>query len=500
MKKLVFAVVVSSCSYSYAQVASAAEAQKIADSVIDAFNSQDIDRFLALGEKEFIAATGESSARDLVASWKESGTLSKAALILDTGEVRHYKFTVSKNGKSSDLVLSLGVNTDGKFFSLGLNGLPKPKGKPFEPKTDNPRKSAMDELVAKATSFYFQQTNPVGVSIAILKDGKAHFYNYGETAVDTGALPTKDSIYEIGSMTKAMTGTMLARAVLDKKLSLDDDIRKYLPAGFDHLQWEGTPVLIRHLSNHTSGLPSHPKSVDSNSLDDPWKPLTRKQLFEDLRTDKMVRKPGSQGAYSNLAVGVLGHIIADQYHRTYEALLRDLILLPAGMRSTAIHLTPSQEKLFVSPHNEESKPTSHWNVNGIEGAGAVRSSSADILKFSAWLMRPDNKAAQLAMTKSSDTVIVPLLDLGLCWVLRNSRTVGRTSEHSGGTGGFTTQIILSPEKRIAVVVLTNSFNSNPTGLAQDLLFLAANTNTAGTAAKPKSLFAARGVSVLAQSQ
>ena len=234
----------------------------------------------------------------------------------------------------------------------------------------------------------------------------------------------------------------------------------------------GTPVVVRQLSNHSSGLPITPKSIVTDSLFNPWKPLTREQLFKDLRTDKMVSKPGEKIEYNNLAVGLLGHLVAAQYQTDYETLLGRMILKPAGMKNTGIHLSPAQFQHYVDAHNSSRKKTSWWSVNGCEAAGAIRSDAEDMLKFASWVMNPKNKAVQLATTKT--TGAGPTVDLGLCWVLRKFRMAGNIYEHSGGTGGFTTKLVIAPEKKMAVVVLTNSFDSNPDNLASDILFLASN--------------------------
>ena len=456
--------------WAQAQIASVEDSKILAGAILDAFNKGDGDAFIKLADPEFLNAMGEASLRGFAGSWKNAGQLMDPVLIHDVGEFRYFKFTIKKGEKSRETMMILGAGAKDKFFSLGLRGMPKPGKAPFTPKSDLTGSSPLDLAVKKATDFYYWQQQPVGTSIGILKDGRMSFYNFGETAVDSGVMPTKNSIYEIGSITKAFTGTMLARAVLDKKISLDDDIRRYLPKGFEHLHWEGTPVTVRHLSNHSSGLPSSPKSISSESLFNPWKPLTREQLFEDLRTDKMVAKPGEKVEYNNLAVGLLGHIIADRYKTTYESLLKDMILKPVGMKNSGIHLTPAQFGAFVNAHNGSRKQTSWWNVNGAEAAGAVRSDAEDMLKFASWVLDPKNKAAQLATTKTISAG--PMLDLGLCWVLRKYRTVGRVYEHSGGTGGFTTQLVIAPDKKMAVVVLTNSFDSSPENLASDILFLA----------------------------
>lgn len=466
------ATLLAACLSAQAQIASLEDSKILAKKVIDAIAKGDADAFLALAEPEFVAQVGEPAVRGFVGDLSKSGTFGDPVLTYDVGEVRYFNFTITKNEKTRNLVMVLGAGSASKFYSMGLQPAAKPKEKRYAPKTDNRGKSELDKLVRKSVERYFTAQEPVGLSIGILIKGKTYFYNYGEQTVGKGVLPTKNSVYEIGSITKAMTGTLLAQSILDQKIGLDDDIRKYLPAGYEHIQWEGKPVTFRHLATHTSGLPVKPAGVSSFTIYDPWKPLTREKLMMDLQKRKLQREPGTEFEYCNMGVGVLGHLVADQYGKSFEAVLSDLILKPAGMQNSGITLTESQTRNYVDAHNAKRGVTGHWNVNGIEAAGAVKSDSVDMLKFSAWVMDPKNEAAKLAMTKATPLTSGPYTDTGLCWGRTKTRVAGWVSQHSGGTGGFSTALKVAPERQIAVIVMTNSYESDPGDLSADILYLA----------------------------
>jgi serine-type D-Ala-D-Ala carboxypeptidase/endopeptidase len=108
--------------------------------------------------------------------------------------------------------------------------------------TDNPRRSTLDSLVHQSVLAYLQDKKAVGVSIAIVKNGMPYFYNYGETKAGNKQLPNRETIYEIGSITKTFTGVLLGKAILDKKIGLDDDIRKYLKDPFPNLSYQDTAI------------------------------------------------------------------------------------------------------------------------------------------------------------------------------------------------------------------------------------------------------------------
>src|SRR5207244_1996226 len=122
-------------------------------------------------------------------------------------------------------------------------------------KSDNRLLTALDKQVDSAVRPYINLAITTGVSIGILRNGKMYFYNYGETAKGNKKLPNQHTIYEIGSISKTFTATLLADAVSNGKISLGDPVSKYLPARIPALEFEGVPVTIKMLSNHSSGIP-----------------------------------------------------------------------------------------------------------------------------------------------------------------------------------------------------------------------------------------------------
>lgn len=121
---------------------------------------------------------------------------------------------------------------------------------------DNKLQTKLDSLVNKSAIPFMSESSRVGLSIGIIKDGKEYFYNYGSTQKEKQILPTASTIYELASNSKTFSSTLLARAVLNKKVSLTDDIRKYLNQDYPNLQYDGTPITLLNLANLTSALPN----------------------------------------------------------------------------------------------------------------------------------------------------------------------------------------------------------------------------------------------------
>nr|WP_233173770.1 serine hydrolase [Pedobacter sp. ASV19] len=113
--------------------------------------------------------------------------------------------------------------------------------------TDNPLKTKLDSLVDQSVAPFMKSSSRVGLSIGIIKDGKPYHYNYGSTQKDKSELPTGNTVYELASITKTFGSTLLAKAVLDKKAGLNDDIRKYLKEAYPNLNYNGTPLSLIHI-------------------------------------------------------------------------------------------------------------------------------------------------------------------------------------------------------------------------------------------------------------
>jgi CubicO group peptidase (beta-lactamase class C family) len=180
--------------------------------------------------------------------------------------------------------------------------------------TDNPQKNHLDSAVHTAITTFFSDGCHVGLSVAVFDHGKISFYNYGSVNKEAKQLPTPISLYEIGSLTKTFTGSLLAKAVIDNKLNLDTDIRRYLKQPYPNLQYKGIPITLRQLATHQSSLPTDLpdnselfKNPDFDKL--PYQLIEREKSYDnakyrdELHQIKPDTIPGSiYFKYSNLGV------------------------------------------------------------------------------------------------------------------------------------------------------------------------------------------------------
>jgi CubicO group peptidase (beta-lactamase class C family) len=182
------------------------------------------------------------------------------------------------------------------------------------------------------------------------------------------------------------------------------------------------------------------------------------QLYEFLGSYTLTRDIGEKYEYSNLGVGLLGHVLSLRAGKSYEVLLRERILLPLGMTSTTIVLTPALQARFARGFNAQGSAMQPWTLNVLAGAGALRSTAADMLRFLAAAL--DSTASPVARLIARTKVPQREADrpgnrIGLGWHIVD--LFGTTvTWHNGGTGGYRAFIGLDDARRRGVVLLSNS--------------------------------------------
>lgn len=328
----------------------------------------------------------------------------------------------------------------------------------------------LDSLVDNQVKTYFKDKRAVGLSLGIVVNGRVFYYNYGETRQGNGRLPAKTTVYELGSMTKTFTGILLAQAVLDKKISLNDDIRKYMKGSYPNLIYSDTPIRIRDLANHTSRITRiFPNLWERESYreDNPYSNYTRPLLYQGLHQMRMDMLPGRIYSYSNMAVALLGCILEDVYKERYFNLVSKFILSPLKMSATVIDLKGLPELEIAYPHKANREVASFWDVPELPALGALRSSATDLVKYI-----NANNAEKLPniILSHQPTFGTKLEGMGLNWFIHTTPNGYQVFEHSGGTGGSRSSLQCLPQLKSGFVILTNSL-ADRNGLEKELLAL-----------------------------
>ncbi len=296
--------------------------------------------------------------------------------------------------------------------------------------------------------------------LAVSLDGERWIATAG--AVDSlGTAPDARTLYEIGSITKVVTALALADAVGRGEVTLDTPVRDLLPEGAMAEQHESGPVRLWHLSTHTSGLPRIPMEmafVPGFDMNDPYALYDVEALYETLSTARAETAPGETVAYSNLAVGLLGHALSRRAGMTYAGLVTARVLAPLGMADTFAEVPAEHRGRLATPHDGAGAPTAPWTMtDAMAGAGVLRSTAADLLTLGEAALNPP-----VALADAFALTLEPRVDagnrqqVGLGWFLQPAGGGGRVAAfHSGGTGGFRSTLFVVPDAGLVVMALTN---------------------------------------------
>ena len=319
--------------------------------------------------------------------------------------------------------------------------------------TDSTVRAIVDERV--------RTKRAMGVVVSVLERGSpARTFTAGISGV-SGLSLDGNTVFEIGSITKAFTGALLADMVARGEVKLDDPISKYLPKTVRVPSRNGRQITLLDLATQSSGLPRLPDNLKPADASNPYADYSVAQLYDFLSRYTLTRDPGEKYEYSNLGVGLLGHVLALRAGKSYEDLLVERILEPLGMHDTRITLTTSMKSRMAQGFDAQGTPAHTWDLPTLAGAGALKSTANDMLKFLAANLDstsvPLGKVLAQARVSRHDADR-PGNSVGLGWHLVDVYGTPATW-HNGGTGGFRTFIGMDEARHRGVIVLTNSTNT-----------------------------------------
>ena len=316
---------------------------------------------------------------------------------------------------------------------------------------------SIDDTTRAALANRVDRGHTVGIEVGLVTAEGRAFATYGALAKG-GPTPGKDTVFEIGSITKVFTALLLADMIERGEVALDDPISKYLPSSVTVPSKNGRAITLADLTTHTSGLPRLPSNLGVTSLDNPYAVYDATKLYAFLSSYQLTRYPGVQWEYSNLGGGLLGHVLARRAGTSYEQLVKTRILDPLGMANTSITLTSNQRQRLATAHDESLAPVSLWDFDALAGAGALRSTADDLLTFAAanaGLIDTPLKTAMERMRALRRPGAAPGVQQAMGWI--TLRPAG--SEiflHDGGTHGFRSAIAVDPARRRAAVAWANT--------------------------------------------
>jgi CubicO group peptidase (beta-lactamase class C family) len=303
-------------------------------------------------------------------------------------------------------------------------------------------------------------------SIAVVHRGKAFIRHRGDMVAGRPGPPTDATLYEIGSLSKTLAGTLMARAVLDRKVSLDDDVRMYLDGAYPNLAYRGEPIRIRHLLSHTSGLPNMlPEEANTVLADftDHSTPRALNALYahygkadflNDLHTVDIPRMPGKEYAYSSAGTELAAHILERVYTSDYESLLQRFLRDSTGMTGVGIRLGDAEAaRLAVGYHSDNPVPTTPMPQLPWGASGNVKATVPDMVKYLRFQL-----AGGPVVTESHRPLVAfdPEFSIGYFWnIVSGDRLKGVYYAHHGGVPRSQCYVYILPKYDLGVFVITN---------------------------------------------
>ena len=250
-----------------------------------------------------------------------------------------------------------------------------------------------------------------------------------------------DAVFEIGSISKTFTATLLAALVDDGVVALDDPVARYLPVAPPVI---GRAITLEDLATHHSGLPRLPKGLLTKSFTterhDPYASFDATRLERAIAETAPKRAPGEKFTYSNFGYGLLGHALARAAGTTYAELVRARITEPLQLTRTGLDVEP-----LAQGHGLLGRPAHSWDLAELAGAGGIRSTARDMVAYLEAHARGGPPFAATHAPRRS----VGKIGVGLAWIiLPDSRLT-----HDGGTGGFRSFAGLDPRTGAVTVVL-----------------------------------------------
>jgi D-alanyl-D-alanine-carboxypeptidase/D-alanyl-D-alanine-endopeptidase len=345
------------------------------------------------------------------------------------------------------------------------------------------RTMSLDQLTSQVAQIAPRLVDETGRSLdttpglvfgVVTEEGKV-VRGFGSGNIRTGQPLDGETLFGIGSVTKVFTGVILAEAVRQGKMKLDDSANIYLP---QDLQLPSNNITLRQLVSHTSGLPNYPdnlndeRDLDGDGVNDanqysPGRNYSRQNLADWLASRPALEfEPGEYSQYSNLGFGILALLLQSQLKFSdFDSMNRFVIGQPLSLKHTQTNsgnlqpqLHPNQAQGYA-PSYGSLVPVPFSDMGVLEGAGELVSTANDLLLFLEGLTGLGNSAVTPAFREASRS-LVNLGDevMGYGFKIRPSAKGGRYSMKPGGIAGYSAIILWRTNPKVGIVLLANRGN------------------------------------------
>ncbi|MCC6299990.1 MAG: beta-lactamase family protein [Anaerolineales bacterium] len=343
-------------------------------------------------------------------------------------------------------------------------------------KTKTPTSSKNFATICSRIQREMKRLHVPGVSIGIYHKGKEWTAGFGVTSVENPLPVTPDTLFQVGSISKTFTGTMLMALAEQGKVNLDSPVRKYIKDFKLRDENVAKKVTIRHLLTHTGGWVGDYFNDFGNGDD------ALDKMVKDIAKLPQIQPLGMIWSYNNTGFNIASRVIEAVTKKPYEQALQEMLLDPLGLDMSFLY--PSDvlfTQRFVVGHQvvkgkvQVARP---WAIGRAgNGVGGVVSTVRDLLKYARFHMGSGNR---IVKRKSLRAMRVKQVnaggrgDMGITWFIRYADHITAYA-HGGATNGQQAYFFFIPEKDFALAILTNSdeggvITAQTFGWALDLYF------------------------------
>lgn len=324
---------------------------------------------------------------------------------------------------------------------------------------------SQNEQLEKMKPYFEHFPNQTQLSIAIIENGVPSYYGVIKENDSIKLIQNSTKLFEIGSITKVFTATILAQLITDGKLKETATVNQFYPFKFNTKE----KIKLTQLANHTSGIPRLPSNLLFNNYlpENPYKNYNSTALETYLKSElKLISIPGTAYDYSNTGAGLLGYTLGQFQKSNYSTLLQQFIFDRYNMKQSFTTKTGNENNL-VRGLNADGKAVENWDWDVLAGAGCILSTTEDLSKFALAQFDTGNQA--MALTHLPTFTVSNTMKTGLGWHLVTSKKTQKEYVwHNGATGGYTSSMALDIAQKNGVIVLSNI--SSPDGTIDKICF------------------------------
>jgi CubicO group peptidase (beta-lactamase class C family) len=339
------------------------------------------------------------------------------------------------------------------------------------------QKTHIDSIVDNAAKQFLTNAEFNCVSVGVNYEGKTYTYYYGFLDNSKKEKPNDNTLFEIASLTKTLTGNLLAQAVLDNKINLDADIRMYLKGDYPNLEYNKQPITLRHLTLHKGGLPytfpDKPELFINPNFDSlPFilnrheEGFTRNDFFNCLHKVTIKQPLGETFNYSNAGTQLVAYILEAVYGLSYDQLLEKYIFKTADMTQTKLLLNASEKDHLAQGFNEKGAKMPFYTPS-VWAAGGLKSTLPDMLKYVAFQLDESTPSVKMAHSEiwndKNDYAV------GFNWQIIKSPNKPVKLFQNGGAYGTTSWLELYPSVKTGFIAITNVSSPEAQGKLEKMI-------------------------------